>query len=94
MTLEYLEITEDMKKFRKQRKKQVAAVPPAPPDSKLLLNRQHLKILFEQTSRLVTIYQKFEVNTLKDLRQRLYQHTSEIDKCLVINNNLLTRERD
>ena len=93
MTLEYLEITEDMKKLRKQHRKQVAAVPPAPPDSKMLLNRQHLKILFETTSRLVTIYQKFEVNTLKDLRQRLYQHTSEIDKCLVINETSLKRHK-
>ena len=73
MTLEYLEITEDMKKLKKQHRKQVAAVPPAPPFSKMLMNRQHLKILFEQNSRLVTIYQKFEVNTLKDLRQKLYQ---------------------
>ena len=94
MTLEYLEITEDMKKLKKQHRKQVAAAPPAPPFSKMLMNRQHLKILFEQNSRLVTIYQKFEVNTLKDLRQKLYQQTSEIYKCLVINNNLLTRERD
>ena len=76
MTLEYLEITEDMKKLKKQHRKQVAAVPPAPPFSKMLMNRQHLKILFEQNSRLVTIYQKFEVNTLKDLRQKLYQQPS------------------
>ena len=94
MTLEYLEIIEDMKKLKKQRRKQVAAVPPVPPDGKLLLDRQRLKVLFEMNSRLVTVYQRLEVNSLKELRQKLYQQTSEIDKCLVINNNLLTRERD
>ena len=94
MTLEYLEITEDMKKWKKQHRKQVAAVPPAPPDDKLLMDRQSLKVLFERNSRLVTVYQRLEVNSLKELRQKLYQQTSEIDKCLVINNNLLTRERD
>ena len=88
------EITEEMKKWKKQRRKQVAAVPPAPPDGKLLLDRQSLKVLFEMNSRLVTVYQRLEVNSLKELRQKLYQQTSEIDKCLVINNNLLTRERD
>ena len=94
MTLEYLEITEEMKKWKKQRRKQVAAVPPVPPDGKLLLDRQSLKVLFEMNSRLVTVYQRLEVNSLKELRQKLYQQTSEIDKCLVINNNLLTREHD
>ncbi|WP_028903667.1 MULTISPECIES: hypothetical protein [unclassified Prevotella] len=94
MTLEYLEITEDMKKWKKQRKRQVATVPPAPPDGKPLLNQQRLKVLYEQNSRLVTVYQRFEVNSLKELRQELYRQTSEIDKCFVINNNLLTRERD
>ena len=53
MTLEYLEITEDMKKLKKQHRKQVAAA-----------------------------------------RRDLFNLTSEIYKCLVINNNLLTRERD
>ena len=94
MTLEYLEITEDMKKWKKQHRKQVAAVPPAPPDGKLLMDRQSLKVLFEKNLRLLTVYQRLEVNSLKELRQKLYQQTSEIDKCLVINNNLLTRERD
>ena len=94
MTLEYLEITEDMKKLRKQRRKQGATVPPAPPDGKMLMDRQSLKVLFEKNSRLLTVYKRLEVNSLKELRQKLYQQTSEIDKCLVINNNLLTRERD
>ena len=58
---------------------------PELPDGEFLVNKDNLKVCFEAKKGKVTAWLTFEVEGLLDIRKQLYQLTSEIDKCFVIN---------
>ena len=66
---------------------------PELPDGEFLVNKDNLKVCFEAKKGKVTAWLTFEVEGLLDIRKQLYQLTSEIDKCFVINEALVTLQR-
>ena len=60
---------------------------PQMPDGEFLLNKDNLKIKLVRTQggAKVIAWLTFEVEGVLDVRKQLYQLTSEIDKCFVIN---------
>ena len=66
---------------------------PELPDGEFLVNKDNLKVCFEAKKGKVIAWLTFEVEGLLDIRKQLYQLTSEIDKCFVINEALVTLQR-
>ena len=60
---------------------------PELPDGEFLLNKDNLKVCFTAKEGKVTAWLTFEIEGLLDIRKKLYQLTSEIDKCFVINQD-------
>ena len=60
---------------------------PELPDGEFLVNKDNLKVCFEAKKGKVTAWLTFEVEGMLDVRKQLYQLTSEIDKCFVINQD-------
>ena len=58
---------------------------PPMPKGEFLLNKECLKVCFVKDERKVKAYLTFEAKGLLEVRRELYSLTSEIDKCLVIN---------
>ena len=58
---------------------------PTLPKGEFLLNKACLKVFFVKDERKVKAYLTFEAKGLLEVRRELYSLTSEIDKCLVIN---------
>jgi hypothetical protein len=74
--------------------KDITIATPELPNSEFLLNQDNLKVCFEEKERKLTAWMAFNTQNMLEARRDLFNLTSEIYKCLVINNNLLTRERD
>ena len=61
---------------------------PTLPKGEYLVNKDRLKVcLVKGEKSLLTAWLTFEVEGLLDVRKQLYQLTSEIDKCFVINSD-------
>ena len=60
---------------------------PELPDGEFILNKENLKVCFAAKEGKVTAWLTFEIEGLLDIRKKLYQLTSEIDKCFVINQD-------
>ena len=68
---------------------------PQMPDGEFLLNKDNLKIKLVRTQggAKVIAWLTFEVEGVLDVRKQLYQLTSEIDKCFVINEASVCPQR-
>ena len=68
---------------------------PQMPDGEFLLNKDNLKIKLVRTQggAKVIAWLTFEVEGILDVRKQLYQLTSEIDKCFVINEASVCPQR-
>ena len=60
---------------------------PQLPDGEFLLNKGNLKVCFAKDEKKLMAWLTFEVEGVLDVRKQLYQLTSEIDKCFVINQD-------
>ena len=58
---------------------------PQMPEGEYLLNEDNLKVRFAQKEHKVVAWLTFEAKGLIDVRRELYNLTSKIDKCFVIN---------
>ena len=58
---------------------------PELPDGEFLVNKDNLKVCFAAKEGKVTAWLTFETKGLLEIRRELYNLTSEIDKCFVIN---------
>ena len=67
---------------------------PTLPKGEYLVNKDSLKVcLVEGEHKQLVAWLTFEVEGLLDVRKQLYQLTSEIDKCFVINEALVAPQR-
>ena len=66
---------------------------PQMPEGEYLLNKECLKVCFVKDERKVKAYLTFEAKGLLEVRRELYSLTSEIDKCLVINESSVCPQR-
>ena len=60
---------------------------PELPDGEFLVNKDNLKVCFAAKEGKVTALLTFETKGLLEIRRELYNLTSEIDKCFVINSD-------
>ena len=60
---------------------------PTLPKGEYLVNKDSLKVCFVKEEKKVMAYLTFEAKGLLDVRRELYNLTSEIDKCFVINSD-------
>ena len=60
---------------------------PELPDGEFLVNKDNLKVCFAAKEGKVTAWLTFETKGLLEIRRELYNLTSEIDKCFVINQD-------
>ena len=58
---------------------------PTLPKGEYLVNEDRLKVCFVKEEQRLMAWLTFEVEGVLDIRKQLYQLTSEIDKCFVIN---------
>ena len=65
---------------------------PELPDGEFLLNKDNLKVCFAEKENKVSAWLTFETKGLLEIRRELYSLTSEIDKCFVINQDLMTQQ--
>jgi hypothetical protein len=63
---------------------------PELPDGEFLLNKDNLKVCFAAKEGKVFAWLTFATKGLLEVRRELYSLTSEIDKCFVINQDLMT----
>ena len=66
---------------------------PALPAGEFLLNERNVKVRFAAQSGEVMAWLTFEVKGLLEIRRELYALTSEIDKCFVVNSDLICPQR-
>lgn len=66
---------------------------PQMPEGEFLLNEPCVKVKFAADEQRVMAWLTFEVEGLLDVRKKLYQLTSEIDKCFVINEALVRQPK-
>ena len=60
---------------------------PTLPKGEYLVNEDRLKVCFVKEEQRLMAWLSFEVEGVLDIRKQLYQLTSEIDKCFVVNND-------
>ena len=60
---------------------------PTFPKGEYLVNEDRLKVCFVKEEQRLMAWLSFEVEGVLDIRKQLYQLTSEIDKCFVVNND-------
>jgi hypothetical protein len=60
---------------------------PQLPESEYLLNEDSVKVRFSAKEKKVVAWLTFEAKGLIDVRRELYNLTSKIDKCFVINSD-------
>ena len=65
---------------------------PTLPKGEFLVNKDNLKVCFAAKEGKVTAWLTFETKGLLEVRRELYSLTSEIDKCFVINQDLMTQQ--
>jgi hypothetical protein len=58
---------------------------PQMPEGEFLMNEPNVKVCFEKKDQKVVAWLTFEAKGLIDIRRELYNLTSKIDKCFVIN---------
>jgi len=66
---------------------------PKMPEGVFLLNEPCVKVKFAADEQRVMAWLTFEVEGLLDVRKQLYQLTSKIDKCFVINEALVRQPK-
>ncbi len=66
---------------------------PEMPSGEFLLNEPNVKVRFAAKEQKVVAWLTFEAKGLIDVRRELYNLTSKIDKCFVINEALVTQQR-
>ena len=66
---------------------------PTLPKGEYLINEDRLKVCFVKDEHKVVAWLTFETKGLMDIRKELYTIASEIDKCFVINEVLVTPQR-
>ena len=66
---------------------------PTLPKGEYLINEDRLKVCFVKEEGKVTAWLSFEAKGLLEIRRELYSLTSEIDKCIVINEVLVTPQK-
>ena len=66
---------------------------PQMPEGEFLLNENSVKVEFAQKEGKVTAWLTFDTKGLIDVRRELYNLTSKIDKCFVINQDLVCPPR-
>ena len=66
---------------------------PQLPEGEFLVNKENLKVRYSKNEGKVTAWLCFEAKSLLEIRRDLYNLTSEIDKCLVFNEGLVSPQR-
>lgn len=66
---------------------------PQMPEGEFLLNEPSVKVKFAQKEQRVVAWLTFEVKGLIDVRRELYNLTSKIDKCFVINEASVCQQK-
>ena len=66
---------------------------PQMPEGEFLLNETNVKVKFAQKQQRVVAWLTFEAKGLIDVRRELYNLTSKIDKCFVINETSVCQLR-
>lgn len=66
---------------------------PTLPKGEYLINEDRLKVCFVKEEGKVAAWLSFEAKGLLEIRRELYSLTSEIDKCFVINEVLVTPQK-
>ena len=66
---------------------------PTLPKGEYLINGDRLKVCFVKDEQKVMAYMTFEAKGLLEVRRELYNLTSEIDKCFVINQDSICPQR-
>ena len=62
-------------------------------NAKFLVNDENLKVCFVKNQKLLKAFLQFHTEGLLDVRRVLYNLTSKIDKCLVINETLICPQK-
>ena len=71
--------------------KDIQSEEPQMPEGEFLLNETNVKVKFAQKQQRVVAWLTFEAKGLIDVRRELYNLTSKIDKCFVINEASVCR---
>ena len=82
--------------FRKELEKltkDIQIEEPQMPDGEFLLNEQNVKVKFSGKEKKVVAWLTFEAQGLIEVRRELYNLTSRIDKCFVINEASVYQQR-
>ena len=66
---------------------------PEMPSGEFLLNEPNVKVRFAAKERQVVAWLTFEAKGLIDVRKELYNLTSKIDKCFVINEASVCQQK-
>ena len=66
---------------------------PQLPEGEYLLNEENVKVKFAPTEQKVVAWLTFEAKGLIEVRRELYNLTSKIDKCFVINESSVCPQR-
>ena len=66
---------------------------PQMPEGEYLLNEDNVKVRFAAREQRVMAWLTFETKGLIDVRRELYNLTSKIDKCFVINETLVAQPK-
>ena len=66
---------------------------PQMPEGEFLLNEPNVKVRFAAKKQQVVAWLTFEAKGLIDVRRELYNLTSKIDKCFVINETLVAQPK-
>ncbi len=66
---------------------------PQMPEGEYLLNEDNVKVRFAAREQRVMAWLTFETKGLIDVRRELYNLTSKIDKCFVINETLVAQQK-
>ena len=73
--------------------KDMEIVEPQMPDGEFLLNEDNVKVRFAAREQKVVAWLTFEAKGLIEVRRELYNLTSKIDKCFVINEASVCQPR-
>ena len=82
--------------FRKELEKltkDIQIEEPQMPDGEFLLNEQNVKVKFSGKEKKVVAWLTFDAQGLIEVRRELYNLTSKIDKCFVINETSVCQQK-
>jgi len=66
---------------------------PEMPEGEFLMDEENVKVKFSAKDRRVVVWLTFEIKERYDIRKELYNLTSKIDKCFVINESSVCPQR-